>query len=236
MSGIFITSGMTLRIPAGGIRISLNEEKVSPIVAEVSLDTWDHWLDIANESLQQSKSAHTLLIQAIDNNSDNKKSSALEAEFKASLTSMSATAFAMDALYASIKERIPASNHPPTSQGKKTPRYALVTEMIRRGFRLTNEQSQQLRKILKELYKFRDWAVHPPGDFRQPILHPDIDAGVEWRFIAYSASNAKKIYDAIMQVLTLLFQRVRPGFDDLEKWANACNSRLTQDSPRSTAS
>jgi hypothetical protein len=42
------------------------------------------------------------------------------------------------------------------------------------------------------LFRFRDWAVHPPADFRQPVLHPDLQVGVDQRFLAFSSLNADR--------------------------------------------
>lgn len=100
--------------------------------------------------------------------------------------------------------------------------------MLRRGFRLNNQQSQQLRYILQEVYKFRDWAVHPPSDFRQPVLHKDLDSGVEWRFVAYSAHNSEVIFNAIVRLMSVLFGHARLELKDLSKWVDAASKRLTE--------
>jgi hypothetical protein len=47
-----------------------------------------------------------------------------------------------------------------------------------------------LRSLVKQLFRFRDWAVHPPANFSAPIRHEILGTGVEWRFVAFRAQAA----------------------------------------------
>lgn len=61
---------------------------------------------------------------------------------------------------------------------------------MRRTFKVSNVEARQLHEVTASVFRFRDWAVHPPADFRQPLQHDLMDVAVEWRFVAFRSSNA----------------------------------------------
>src|ERR1700733_5059388 len=93
---VFITEGMSIRIPPGGLVISLDKSKVPPLKIEVALDTWRHWLRIANTHVETAMSAHAVLLTAHADNDDPAKGVALEDEFTSSMQAVSASAFSLD--------------------------------------------------------------------------------------------------------------------------------------------
>src|SRR3954470_14138771 len=107
---VFITSGMNVRIPAGGLTLSMTGDKLeSSLRLEVALDTWYHWLEIGLKEAIEAKRYHNELLREIQGEDrGDKKGELLEAEFRASLISISSQVFALDSLYGSIKERVPA--------------------------------------------------------------------------------------------------------------------------------
>lgn len=220
-----MSSGGSLRIPAGGLRIPLDGSPIPAVTVELSLDTWDHWLSISKEMIERAEEAHDRMIVAHKGADETARNSALEEEFRAAMMSISAQAFAVDALYASVKERIPV--HSGTQQGEsKAPRYARISDTFRRGCKLKNEQVGQIRTCLKELFKYRDWAVHPPADFRQAYLHDDLGLGVEWRFIAFSTRNARPLFDMTVKLLGLILNTARSELSELHQWADSGKVRL----------
>jgi hypothetical protein len=62
---------------------------------------------------------------------------------------------------------------------------------VRRAFVLKPKGASLLRSNLKALYSFRDMAVHPSGKIAAPLLHPELDVGMEWRFVYFRARNAE---------------------------------------------
>lgn len=62
---------------------------------------------------------------------------------------------------------------------------------MRRAFALKPKGAALLRANLKALYTFRDMAVHPSGKIAAPLLHPELDVGMEWRFVYFRARNAE---------------------------------------------
>lgn len=103
-----------------------------------------------------------------------------------------AAAIAWDAVYAVLREYVII---PPAMSEKwrngRTARYSQVAEVVRRAFSLKPKGGELLRKNLKTLYAFRDMAVHPTGKIAAPLLHPELDVGMEWRFVYFRARNAE---------------------------------------------
>lgn len=222
-----MSSGGSLRIPAGSLLIPNGGSPPPAVTVELSLDTWDHWLAIAKEMVERAEDAHAQLLSAHSAAEETTRASALEEEFRTAMISIAAQAFAVDALYASVKERIPAQPTAVQATSRAgSPRYARITDTLRRGCKLRNEQVGQIRTCLKELFKYRDWAVHPPADFRQAYLHEDLALGVEWRFIAYSARNARLLFDMVVKLLGLILGSTRDQFTDLQRWAESGQVRL----------
>ncbi len=103
-----------------------------------------------------------------------------------------AAAISWDALYAILREHVTI---PPAMAEKwrrgRTARYTQVAEIVRRAFLLKPKGASLLRSNLKALYSYRDMAVHPSGKIAAPLLHPELDVGMEWRFVYFRARNAE---------------------------------------------
>ncbi len=226
MPGIFTTNGMHLRIPAGGLRIPLDGSAPPPVVVEVGLDTWDHWLAIARDHTRAAEAAHEQLLRVRGQDDSNAKARVLEAEFRSGMQAISAQAFAVDAFYAAVMERLP--KRPRERSSGQATRYKWVAETLRRATKLDDEQFARVRDFLAQLFKFRDWAVHPPAEFSQPIEHEDLQVGVEWRFVAFSAKNARTFQNGSEDLLIGGLDRIRPGLPELEEWASGLKNRLAE--------
>jgi hypothetical protein len=55
----------------------------------------------------------------------------------------------------------------------RTARYTQVSETVRRTFTLKPKGASALRANLKEIYRYRDLAVHPSGRIEAPMHHND---------------------------------------------------------------
>lgn len=208
-SGIHISRGVTPRIPIGGLSIRMGANGIPSGSArlELQLDTCIHWLEIAMENLLQAKSAHeTLLNSKVDGAID--FGPLLDREFKASVQASVAAATFFEALYAATVERMPTTPSPPgANRPQRQARYAKVTEQLRQSFGLKNRGTSNLRAVLKEVYRFRDEAVHPSTKFSEPVLHPDLQIGVERRFVMFSFSNARQLVRAALALSKTLASR-----------------------------
>lgn len=216
---VFITGGMSLRIPAGGLRIPLDGSEPPPLLVEVRLDTWHHWLRIALDHIAQAEQAHIHLLQPDVLADDSAKARALENEFKAAMPGICAAAFSLDAFYGSVKQLAPVSPDIERAwKRNKTSRHRRIGETLRRAFRVQNDDMASHQIGIGEVFRFRDWAVHPPAEFTRPVLHPDLGVGVEWRFVAFSASNCQSAGRVALRLLTSCASNPRPKWARLSEW------------------
>jgi hypothetical protein len=172
----------------------------------VSLSMWLPWLEIAMSHLDEAQAQHENLLRARD--SGGAVGAALEGESRAAMQAMMAAAIAMDALCATAKDRITL---PPSLTRKwresGTARYAQVTEVLRRAFCLKKQSTANVRGVMKELYRFRDLAVHPQGAYSEPVLHPDLGSGTDRRLVTFSFDNARQLVRAAVAYVKILPSR-----------------------------
>ena len=217
---VFITEGMSLRVPAGGLVISLDGSETPPVKFEVALDTWRYWLNIATGHVDNAVRAHAELLAAHAANDDPAKGHALEAEFTSSMQGISTSAFSLEAFYASVVERIPTDEELAKRWAKnRTARTTRICETLIRAFKITHPGRKLLRENLEQVFKFRDYAVHPPARFREPIMHPDLGVGVEWRFISFNASGAIISSRVALSVIKQCLHAPRSEYEELDKWS-----------------
>jgi len=220
---------MSLRIPAGGLVISLDGSEVPPVKFEVVLDTWRYWLNIALAHVDNAVRAHAELLAAHAAGDDPAKGSALEEEFTSSMQGISASAFSLEAFYASVNEHIPTDEELARRWAKnKTARTVRICETLIRAFKVTHPGRTILRENLAEVFKFRDYAVHPPARFREPIMHPDLGVGVEWRFISFSASGTITSSRVALSIIKQCLHAPRPEHQELVKWSQNSVAKIDE--------
>jgi hypothetical protein len=208
--GIQVSRGVRLRIPAGGIVIQSIDGCVPTMevrAVELQLDVCVHWLEIAFDQLLAAEQAYCVTIKSARTQVDGEYD--MDREFKCSLQAIVAAATFFEALYAAVKERDPLKQAAPRgSARRRTARFAIVTEQLRRCFGLRKQGTANLRGVLSEVYRCRDEAVHPSARFTQPVQHPDLPFSVERRFVMFSASSARQIVRA-----AIAFSKILPSRD-----------------------
>src|SRR2546426_8136310 len=107
MAGVFISRGMTVAIPPGGLVISLDEagNPVGNLNLHVHFDVCPTWLEIALRHLEEAKANRLLRIEAWKGTDEDAKAAALEREFEASMQAIMAAAIAIDAFYAVMQTK-----------------------------------------------------------------------------------------------------------------------------------
>jgi hypothetical protein len=229
MSGIFVTRGMTVVIPKGGLTIAVDEKgKVnSSVTVHVHYDVCPTWLDLAARHLTDARERQLLRVASWSSNDDKAKGETLEKEFESSMQAMMAAAIAIDSFYAALRDK---TNIPEETikiwRAKSTARYKQATEIIRRAFSLSPRHCVGLRNCLKEIFKFRDLAVHPLGNIREPVLHPELGIGVEWRFAVFCAENAAAIVGAATNVIHELVTKGTPANADIQRYTEGLKGLL----------
>ena len=93
-----------------------------------------------------------------------------------------------------------------------------------------------LRGNLNELFKFRDLAVHPSGAATAPVLHPELQTGVEWRFAAFRAENARPLVQAARSIIDELVTKGKPTTPEIASYAEGLRNQLAVSGPTNSGS
>ncbi len=143
------------------------------------------------------------------------------------MVAIASAAFALDALYASIVEAGSGFDELQAQwREKQTPRHARVFEAIQRSFKMGNTGARQASEMVHTIYRFRDWAVHPPGDPRAPLHHDILDVGVEWRFVAFSGVNASRAARSAASLIRQAVDLPRESRPELSQWCGAVRPKI----------
>ena len=231
LPGIFITAGMDLRI--SNLRIPLDGSAPPPVTASVRMDTWHHWLFVACDQVRVASDHEADLHQALaeeratGSEDSPRKQAALEGEFRGAMITVASCAFAVDAFYATVKERF--GSHPDAERWKDNgiPRHGQIAATLHYRLKLKGRAMPVIRDLLKQLFKFRDMAVHPHALFSDPIYRADLNAGVEPRFVTYSAEHARKSLGLTVELMTVLMdmaEKVAEG--ENAQWATFAKERI----------
>lgn len=195
---------MTVAVPAGGLTIGIGDDGnfTGNLTLHVRFDVCPTWTELSLRHLQEAKAKRADRETAWAGTNEEEKAITLEREFEASMQAIMAAAIAVDAFYSLMQTHVVI---PPSLverwRAKRTSRHSQVTEVLRRAFHLKPKGTAALRQNLKEIYRLRDLAVHPSGKIEAPILHPELNVGVEWRFAYFRAHNAELIVNAATWIL-----------------------------------
>jgi hypothetical protein len=140
-----------------------------------------------------------------------------------------AAATAVDAFYAAVQQAVvlPSDLREKWRHGR-TARYTQVAEVLRRGFSLKPREVEALRRLLRELYKFRDLAVHPSGKTDTPVVHLELNVGVEWRFATFRAANAEELVTSASRIVWDLTDRNERMNSNTQNYTAALWQRLAE--------
>jgi hypothetical protein len=79
----------------------------------------------------------------------------------------------------------------------------------------------EVRKILSEIYRFRDLSVHPDPKLAEPLTHPDLTGvGTEWRFIYFRYENAKPLVNVALSMVVQFLGAPKERNKPLVRYAN----------------
>jgi len=213
MPGILVHDGCDLQI--SNFQINLNNPgEVPPPTVRTRMDMWPYWL---GEAVDAAVAAADMipLITATETELTGRR------ELRVAVRAMTSAAFAVDGFYASVKSR--AGEHPqqPAWRQNRTARYAQVAETLRYHLKVrTSDSTRLLRERVEEVFRFRDWAVHPSSEFKELVYRPDIDVSVDWHFVAFSATNAVAAVGKTVQLFDHMVKKL-DGVDvaaELAEW------------------
>jgi hypothetical protein len=227
---VFSTDGMQFSISGLSLTIG-NDGKIEADSVSLSafFDICPHWLDIASEHLLHTEQANHDLMSAIEAKNNDGIGNALQAEFSSGMQTMMASAIAIEAYYACIKDRIVIPEKLVRCwQENRLARYKQIAETLRIAFPMRNETFKQVRDALKEIYHFRDMAVHPPAKTASLLLRQELNLKIDWRYGAFTYNNAKHITGLSLSIIgQTATRRNKDKFDGLKPYCEALMSKLS---------
>ena len=194
---------------------------------EVNLDMCALRLSIALDQLDLATAANRDAIAASQARTDQELGRAMEAECAAGMIAIAGAAFALDAFYAALKERSPRAASIAMSTGNRRPtRYKIIAEAIRREFRIGPKGFANMVGILRQVFRFRDYAVHPRMDFAAPVLKEEVNKATEWRFVSFSAGSARNAVRGTLALLVQVLERPRDPSPALASYLDGLRKEL----------
>jgi hypothetical protein len=167
-------------------------------------------LEIAVSQVRTASEQHKRLLQATSDGNKESVSVAMEAECKASMQAIAAAGIALDAFYASVKDRIQIPEALTLRwRANRTARYKQIGEVFRQAFNIGPRSAVLVRSTMREVFDFRDKSVHPPAVASRPVLYEELSVGTEWRFVTFRAHNARLATAAALSVVAQLLARPR---------------------------
>lgn len=229
--GVFIGKGTRVTIPAGGLVIGFddNGQFTSECTLHIGLNLCRHWLRIACNHLFEAEDAHQLLIKANADSENEKISECLEKEFEAGMQAVMAAAIAIDSYYAAVKEYYEISDDlTKLWRDNRTARHKQINEVFRRAFPILRKPNHNLHIALKEIFRFRDLAVHPKSGVSDPLPYPELNLSVEWRYAAFRFENAKKAVLMTLQIVDLTTIEPYPENEKLKEYCIAVRDNFKE--------
>lgn len=84
----------------------------------------------------------------------------------------------------------------------------------------------RLRDILVQIYGFRDLTVHPSGETKEAVLHPDLGVGVEWRFLSFGFTNSKEVVAGCLSIAAQLIHKPKNSHKRLLQYCEGVRPRI----------
>lgn len=197
------------------------------------MDLWPQWLHEAVDATVAAQRAHAEVVSEATAEVENPErlAEALDLELRTSMRAITSAAFAVDAFYASVQARSPAHPHRErwrTPGRRRTPRQVQVFETLRYHLKVRRPGAAVMQGRIKQLFRFRGWAVHADSAYKDPIHRDDIDRGVDWHYAAFRAANAVECLFMAAQMLDVLVELLARGSEEIQKWAPFARARLDE--------
>ena len=227
---VFIGQGTQMSIPKGGLTIRVDSDGgsvIDPVTVHVRFDTWPMLLQLGLEQLADADHRHLEVLDTWGGLRDDELGRSLGAECKAGMQAIVASGTAIDAFYAVVKERINILGETKDAwRRNRTARDRQIAEVMRLAFNMNPKGFARVRQILGEITRFRGWAVHPSGQPAEPVQHPELGVGVEWRFVAFGFQNAHSAVRVSLALIAQMLSSPRKKHAKLDEYCRAVSSRI----------
>lgn len=157
---------------------------------KIAWEIWRMWLRIAIDKEAAAATARRRLLVATGDDAEagQERAQRAEEETRAGLVSISASAFAIEAMALSAGALAGIRG-----VGSATSSAKRACEVLKQCFNLP--QFSEWRKVVIMIFKGRNDAVHPDAGLRDPLPHPALNAAVPWPAHVYRYENAKAAVD-----------------------------------------
>lgn len=148
-------------------------------------------------------------------------------ELRATMRAITAAAFAIDAFYATVKERCGPHPHDEIWRNKGTSRKRRITETLRYHLHIkTTNEVKSIKSCVAQVFMFRDWAAHMAAKFRDPVYREDVQASVDWHFHVFRRKNAVNAVQFTVIILDHLVSILDRGGEELAKCKPLARERM----------
>lgn len=191
-SGVFIMRGQSLEMSSFTISID-DDGQVSSTGPTLATSTHmaPYWLEAAiGHARAVSRLAHATN-EAFRGGDLATQTRCLNAELSASMQAIACSAFAVDALYASLLKAQPTpATIKETWSKNRTKRSRQIFETLRRVLKMGPQPSARIKVFLDQLSNARDTAVHPPARSKLAEKHARLPVSIDPAFNLFRAQNA----------------------------------------------
>lgn len=216
--------GCDVRISGISFSLGLNGEpdrNAGHATVELRTDMWPFWLE---EAIDAAMAAATFADQIpplyerfeADKATNEDLDQLAIRELTASMRAITASAFAIDAFYAGVKARSPRHPQQDAWNRKGTARHKQVADTFRVMLRINKPATvKEIKHRVSQIFRFRDWAVHPGSKFREPIYRPDLNVALDWHFTIFRRENAVNATALTVAMLDSLVSYMDRGSKEL---------------------
>jgi len=229
--GITVLKWDTLRIPAGGLVVTLGENGQPDVSITVTtrVNAWMHWQDISLQHLRSAQAAHAEALEARRAGDAELLYDPILHEYQASLQSICASAYAAEAFWYALLDH----NVVPQKRldewklaGTARPKRLWLTIALASGIPQGNQSP--LRRGLTTLFDFRNIAIHPGLPFTEPVMHPELKIGLDQSYVRFRHINASNAFSILVELLVRSLVGMKLRDAQFEEWLNVSRKLMLQ--------
>jgi hypothetical protein len=190
---------------------------VGSVRIRVSAPLWPVWLSVAIEQERRAREARAAGERIVRAGSDS-FGEAMGQELRAAIVAVSASAYAIDALYGVVEPLIPLpAGLPQTWARTGASRHARIRGTLAHGFALDNATGKRWKREFTWLFDLRDGAVHYEEGLRDPVPHP-LGGNTAPEYVYYSVESVERAVSLGLEVFSACARAPRPALGELVKW------------------
>jgi hypothetical protein len=207
--------------------IPSDESTADRVVSHARFDICPTWLELATRYLSDARAAQATRVTGWSRSDEIARADALEWEFEASVQAIVASGIAMEAFSAAVQSKVqlPQSLRDQW-RDNSTPRYIQIAEVLRRALSLSSKGASGVRQCVGEILRFHDLAIDPSHKSGAHVFHPELRAGVEWRFAYFRYENALLIVQATLRLLSELIAHGKANDAEVQQYVDALRPKL----------